>query len=423
MVARKLIRSLTVVVAALLVGAGSVACEAIIGTLHDRSDGGAADATVPADGSLHADARPHADAHLLVDAHLHADAGPDADAGHVTDAGHRTDTGHRTDAHPGTDAGPNSCIGAGKGVSDCPAGTGQESCCTSLGVDGGTYYRSYKAGDAGFFGLCGDAMACDGGTEEGNKAKVSTFRLDKYLVTVGRFRRFRDALVQGAGLPAAESGRHTYLNGGSGLANSGADAGYELGWLAPSWNHDVVASDDALECAPDGGFSLNTWTPDAAGTNESLPIGCVNWWEAYAFCIWDGGFLPSEAEWEYAAAGGSQQREYPWGSANPLGNNYANYGNETSSEPVGSDSAGAARWGQLDMAGAAYEWVLDYFAPYVDPCADCAYLAPTPQGNRAIRAQLYGSLQETAYLTPPYRTATSPIGRNTGAGFRCARAP
>ena len=46
-------------------------------------------------------------------------------------------------------------------------------------------------------------------------------------------------------------------------------------------------------------------------------MNCVNWFEAYAFCIWDGGFLPSDTEWEYAAAGGSLQREYPWGSTAP----------------------------------------------------------------------------------------------------------
>ena len=67
-------------------------------------------------------------------------------------------------------------------------------------------------------------------------------------------------------------------------------------------------------CAP------STWTPSpvsGSASQENLPINCVDWAEAYAFCIWDGGFLPSEAEWEYAAAGGSLQLDYPWGSAGP----------------------------------------------------------------------------------------------------------
>ena len=50
----------------------------------------------------------------------------------------------------------------------------------------------------------------------------------------------------------------------------------------------------------------------APGANESLPINCITWYEAFAFCAWDGGFLPTEAEWNYAAAGGSEQRAYPW---------------------------------------------------------------------------------------------------------------
>ena len=151
---------------------------------------------------------------------------------------------------------------------------------------------------------------------------MSTFRLDKYLVTVGRFRQFVAAWNNGAGwLPAAGSGKHTHLNGGLGLANSGAAGTYETGWVATD-DSEIAPTDANLDCDS----AYNTWT-SSAGTQENLPINCVNWWEAYAFCIWDGGFLPSEAEWEYAAAGGSQQREYPWGSTDPgTANLYAIYG-------------------------------------------------------------------------------------------------
>ena len=57
---------------------------------------------------------------------------------------------------------------------------------------------------------------------------------------------------------------------------------------------------------------IATWT-NTEGSQENLPINGVNWYEAYAFCIWDGGFLPSEAEWVYAAAGGSLAAGVPVG--------------------------------------------------------------------------------------------------------------
>src|SRR5208337_5658772 len=91
------------------------------------------------------------------------------------------------------------------------------------------------------------------------------------------------------------------------------------GWQA-AWESYVTPTNASLACTG------MTWT-SAPGTQETLPINCVNWYAAYAFCIWDGGFLPREAEWEYAAAGGSEQREYPWGSAAPgTTNQYAIYG-------------------------------------------------------------------------------------------------
>ena len=171
---------------------------------------------------------------------------------------------------------------------------------------------------------------------------------------------------------------------------AGVAGTYETGWDATDWNTYIATGsaaastwDTNLSCDP----SVATWTT-AAGSQENLPINCVDWYEAYAFCIWDGGFLPSEAEWEYVAAGGSQQREYPWGSTDPgTANQYAIYDCYYSDgQPCmgvrhragGDGDAGSGHWGQLDMAGEVSQWTLDWYATYVDPCPDCAYLATGP---------------------------------------------
>jgi formylglycine-generating enzyme required for sulfatase activity len=166
------------------------------------------------------------------------------------------------------------------------------------------------------------------------------------------------------------------------------------------------------------------------GAHENLPIDCVNWWEAYAFCIFDGGFLPTEAEWEYAAAAGSQQREYPWGTAAPgttnqyeiFGCNYPNGDGMClaltgSVAPVGTAALGASLYGQQDLLGNVSEWVLDWYATsYVNPCLDCADV--TPGAVRVNRGGYFSGsspdLTGRGYLTPTWRLAY-------GLGFRCAR--
>ncbi len=200
-----------------------------------------------------------------------------------------------------------SCQTSGPGLTNCgPGGSRTESCCTSLEVTGGTFYRTYDP--VGTDSGPGSAMADGGATGEAHPASLSGFRLDKYLVTVGRFRQFVNAWNNGNGYtPPAGAGKHTHLNGGKGLNATGA--GYEPGW-AEADDSNIAPTNANLACDP----SSATWT-NTTSDQENLPINCVNWYEAYAFCIWDGGFLPSEAEWEYAAAGGSQQREYPWGTA------------------------------------------------------------------------------------------------------------
>jgi formylglycine-generating enzyme required for sulfatase activity len=334
-------------------------------------------------------------------------AGPKVGDSGVPDA----ESGVSGDASPcisGTGAPPPSCAMGAAGTTGC--GACEESCCRSEVTIGGQFDRTYTNPGTGPAG-------------EMDPATVTTFRLDRYEVTVGRFRQFVEAWAGGAGwTPMAGSGKHTDLNAGRGLSAGGGV--YEPGWLSED-DTNVAPTDAHLACD-----IYSTWTPSTA-SRELLPINCVNWFEAYAFCIWDGGFLPSEAEWEYAAAGGAQQREYPWGSADAgTGSRYEIASCEYPSAsghctgvaniaPVGTAADGSGLWGQLDLAGNVEEWNLDYYiVPYaLGPCTDCAYL--TTSERRVLRG---GNFFETqSALLPQYRDASPATTRSGYYGVRCAR--
>ena len=413
-----------VAIAALLCG-----CNALLGTPEPElaPDAGGAETSTTSEGGADVDATMSQDAPTPQDGAMPQDAttqdalgldgsGPDTLAQDVVvvDAG--------SDATPPLP--PPSCAGdGGPGITSC--GTAADSCCASVRVTGGSYYRTVTTG----FNY---------------QASVSDFRLDKYEVTVGRFRQFVDASKTWQ--PPPGSGVHTYLRDGGGLEQvvDGA-AVYEPGWSA-AWNADLSQSDGGGLGHWDGNLLFcgvaSTWT-DVPSTQENLPINCLNWYEAYAFCIWDGGFLPSEAEWGYAAAGGSQQREYPWGGTDPgLINQYAIYGCDypdggqlgvdaagtcnsiANIAPVGSAPLGVGRWQQLDLGGNVHEPVLDWYSVnYPFPCGDCAELA-VPSGPLPTRSVRGGSwwVQPGAMLTYA-RADFTPSFRDYKAGVRCARAP
>ena len=284
-----------------------------------------------------------------------------------------------------------------------PSGTSP--CCGSLPVPGGTYYRSYDMSPDMTF------------NDMTNPATVSAFELDTYEVTVARFRQFVEAGMGTQQNPPATGAGARTLNG---MANTG---GWDSTWtanLAPT----VIALRTALAC----NAQFQTWT-DAPGANEALPINCITWFDAFAFCVWDGGHLPTEAEWNFAAAGGNEQRVYPW--SNPASSltidcSYANYENGGAFcvqgvSPVGTYSPkGDGKWGHADLGGNVEEWALDWLVtPYINPCTDCANL--TPGGMyRAIRGGDFAGY-EFNVRAAAQPSVYVPATRDAGAGVRCAR--
>jgi formylglycine-generating enzyme required for sulfatase activity len=306
-----------------------------------------------------------------------------------------TEDGRAGDGAPGEDGGGDastpdahaSCSGV------TPTCAGNQDCCAAKAVPGGTFNRS---NDGAF------------------PATVSDFALDVYEVTVGRFRAFVNAgKGTQASPPATGAGAHPKI------AASGWD---------PSFNAGLAATTAELRAGLACNPMYPAWT-DAPGANEAKPINCVTWFDAFAFCAWDGGRLPTEAEWNYAAAGGSEQREYPSGATmDPTKASYDCTGDGSGAGactfadllPVGSRSPqGDGKWGHADLAGNVWEWSLDWYAfPYrLTTCVDCADLQPAP--HRAFRGG--GLANEALYQRTLIRVDDVPSDRDYDVGFRCAR--
>ncbi len=288
------------------------------------------------------------------------------------------------------------------GVTNCGS-AGSELCRVSLPVTGGSFKRLNLPSA---------------------NATVSNFSLDKYEVTVGRFRQFVEA-VRAGWRPVEGSGRHLRLNGGKGLVDSSTPNGYETGWRK-EWNNEVLPTGTPSNCSSN---DYPTWTNNADGL-DLLPMNCVNWYEMVAFTIFDDAVMPSAAEWLYAASGGAEQRKYPWGGTEPdatLATFECAYGlTDGESDcvgvqnipPVGSAPLGIARWGQVDVAGSVAEWTIDSFAPaFGDDCIDCANLEVGR--TKLVLGGFFGSDPSELLTT----TADKEVAefRHFGIGGRCLR--
>ncbi len=298
------------------------------------------------------------------------------------------------------------------------------SCCDSEWVPGGWFEMGFSPSEVGDVGVL-NAQDAE------HDVFVDGFFLDRFEVTRSRFYQFA---LQYDAMPPHGSGRHPRIEG------TGWNEGMPLDWNArlPSDRQELLQRATCRGTDPSSiwptlpasdSFDLSAEISDAAPLpfpNADLPVSCLDWFTAFAFCAWDGGRLPTEAEWESAAAGGMEDRPYPWGEG---GDVVSRLKLDSEALPVGSRPWTATPEGFQDMAGGVLEWVFDWFDEdfYLSldqPCRNCADL------DDAIARGVRGATDSTCCIS--FDTAFRSASRHRDApgnqaregfdyGVRCAR--
>ncbi len=222
----------------------------------------------------------------------------------------------------------------------------------------------------------------------------------------------------------------------------------EDGWSGRSFylKETEVTVDEYRDCVADGVCDA----PRFAGANCNYnagnrlrhPVNCLTPEQASSYCKWDSARLPTWAEWTFAAAGGSEDRPYPWGTEKPSCDRvvrattpvfprgaftrtkaYINAANRKldrsrgcgrgSTWDVGSKPAGESRDGLYDMAGNVAEYTLETGAGV--PSEERVWV----RGSAWTRRFLYAS--DSRYEST-FGTILYPGAEDWEAyGFRCAR--
>ncbi|WP_202424445.1 formylglycine-generating enzyme family protein [Duganella levis] len=187
-------------------------------------------------------------------------------------------------------------------------------------------------------------------------------------------------------------------------------------------------------CLVDGA----SWrAPEGAGSGiadrMTHPVVHVSWNDAMAYATWSGGALPTEAQWEYAARGGLEQKLYPWGDElNPQGQYLCNvWQGEFPDLNTAADGYAATSpvdafppngHGLYSVTGNTWEWCLDFWhtafsaAPSSDP------LGPPSGDARVMKGGSF--LCHLSYCNryrPAARTRNTPDSAASNIGFRCTR--
>ena len=276
------------------------------------------------------------------------------------------------------------------------------------------------------------------------------------LAERGMYEPIRRPLPAGAPAPGPERIR---IEAGPFLAGAGA-SGFAYDNERPRHTVDMPAfeidrlpvTDGAwLEFVADGGYARRAlwsdagwewrlaeraerplhWTPDGGRRtceliepiDPALPVMHVSWFEADAFARWTGRRLPTEHEWEKAAAWGpaaAAPSAYPWGDEPPT-NARANLdGTGWGPAPAGAYPTGASAYGSLGMAGDVWEWTASPFAAYpgFESFPYREYSEPFFGGHRVLRGGSWAT--RSRVVTNSFRNWDLPGRRQIFSGVRLA---